>query len=36
LKIASQRPEVVLLKITSRVDGVASIAIKDERVTKRP
>jgi hypothetical protein len=36
LKIASQRPEVVLLKIMSRVDGVASISIKDERVTKRP
>jgi hypothetical protein len=36
LSIASQRPEVVLLKITSLVDGVASIAIKDERVTNQP
>jgi hypothetical protein len=35
LKIASQQPEVVLLKITSRVDGVASISIKDERITKQ-
>ncbi len=35
LRIVSQQPEVVLLKITSLVDGVASISIKDERVTKQ-
>jgi len=34
LKVASQRPEVVLLRIMSRVDDVESISIKDERVTK--
>ena len=35
LKIVSRRPEVVLLKITSHVHGVASISIKDERVNKQ-
>jgi acetolactate synthase regulatory subunit len=34
LKVASRRPEVVLLRIMSRVDDVESISIKDERVTK--
>lgn len=34
LKAASQRPEIVLLKIMSRVDDVDSISIKDVRVTK--
>lgn len=34
LKVASQRPEVVVLRIMSLVDGVESISIKDERVTK--
>ena len=34
LKVASQRPEVVVLWIMSLVDGVDSISIKDERVTK--
>lgn len=34
LKTASQRPEVVLLRIMSRVDDVESISIKDEHVTK--
>ena len=34
LKVVSQRPEVVLLRIISLVDGVESISIKDERVTK--
>jgi len=34
LKVVSQRPEVVVLRITSLVDKVESISIKDERVTK--
>jgi hypothetical protein len=34
LKTLSQRPEVVLLQIMSRVDHVDSISIKDQRVTK--
>ncbi len=34
LKIVSQRPEVVLLRIMSLVDDAESISIKDERVTK--
>jgi hypothetical protein len=34
LKIAAQHSELVLLKIMSRVDGVESISIKDERRTK--
>jgi len=34
LKAAAQHPELVLLHIMSRVDGVASISIKDERRTK--
>lgn len=34
LKIISQRPEVVVLRIMSCVDGVESISIKDECVTK--
>ena len=34
LKVVSQRPEVVVLRIMSLVDDVASISIKDERVTK--
>jgi len=34
LKVVSQRPEVVLLRIMSLVDDVESISIKDERVTK--
>jgi nitrogen regulatory protein PII-like uncharacterized protein len=34
LKVVSQRPEVVLLRIMSLVDDVASFSIKDERVTK--
>jgi hypothetical protein len=35
LRIAARWPGVVLLKIMSRVDDVASIAIKDERVTRQ-
>src|ERR1700704_54313 len=35
LKPISQMPEVVLLKIMSRVDHVDSISIKDQRVTKQ-
>jgi len=34
LKVVSGRPEVVVLRIMSCVDGVESISIKDERVTK--
>ena len=34
LKGVAQRPEFVLLQIMSRVDGVNSISIKDERRTK--
>ena len=34
LKVVSQRPEVVLLRIISLADDVESISIKDERVTK--
>src|SRR5262245_59172446 len=34
LKIVAQRPEVVVLRIMSLVDGVESISIKDERVTR--
>jgi hypothetical protein len=34
LKVVSQRPEVVVLRIMSLRDDVASISIKDERVTK--
>jgi hypothetical protein len=34
LQIVSKRPEVVVLRIMSFVDGVESISIKDERVTK--
>jgi len=34
LKVVSQRPEVVLLRIMSLVDNVGSISIKDDRVTK--
>ena len=34
LKVVSQRPEVVLLRIISLVDDGESISIKDERVTK--
>lgn len=34
LEVVSQRPEVVVLRIMSLVDDVASISIKDERVTK--
>ena len=34
LKVAAQRPEVVVVRIMSLVDGVESISIKDERSTK--
>ena len=34
LKVISDLPEVVLLRIMSRVDHVDSISIKDQRVTK--
>jgi hypothetical protein len=34
LKSAVQQPELVLLRIMSQVDGVASISIKDERHTR--
>lgn len=34
LKDAARHPELVLLRIMSRVDGVDSISIKDERRTK--
>jgi hypothetical protein len=34
LKAAAQHKELVLLRIMSRVDGVDSISIKDERLTK--
>ena len=34
LKTISERPEVVVLRIMSLVDGVESISMKDERVTK--
>jgi hypothetical protein len=34
LKSAAEHPELVLLKIMSRVDGVDSISIKDERRTR--
>ena len=34
LKVVSQRPEVVVVRIMSLIDGVESISIKDERVTK--
>ena len=34
LKAAARHPELVLLHIMSRVDGVDSIAIKDERRTR--
>jgi hypothetical protein len=34
LKAAAQHKELVLLRIMSRVDGVDSISIKDERRTK--
>lgn len=34
LKVAAQHSELVLLQIMSRVDGVDSISIKDERRTK--
>jgi hypothetical protein len=33
LKNAAEHPELVLLKIMSRVDGVDSVSIKDERRT---
>ena len=33
LKAVSERPEVVLLRIMSLVDGVELISIKDQRVT---
>jgi hypothetical protein len=34
LKGAAQHPELVLLEVMSRVDGVDSISIKDKRRTK--
>jgi hypothetical protein len=34
LKAAAQHKELVLLRIMSRVDGVDSVSIKDERRTK--
>jgi hypothetical protein len=34
LKVVAKRPEVVVLRIMSLVDGVESVSIKDERVTK--
>ena len=34
LKVVAQHSELVLLQIMSRVDGVDSISIKDERRTK--
>jgi hypothetical protein len=34
LKCAAEHPELVLLKIMSRVDGVDSILVKDERRTR--
>ena len=34
LKAAARHPELVLLRIMSRVDGVDSISIKDERRTR--
>ena len=34
LQIVSKHPEVVVLRIMSLVDGVESISIKGERVTK--
>ena len=34
LKVVSERPEVVVLRIVGLVDGVESISIKDERVNK--
>ena len=34
LKVVSERPEVVLLRIMSLVDGVELISIKDERVIR--
>ena len=34
LKAAARHPELVLLHIMSRVDGVDSISIKDERRTR--
>jgi len=34
LKVVAKRPEVVVLRITSLVDDVESVSIKDERVTK--
>ena len=33
LKVVSERPEIVVLKIMSLADDVESISIKDERVT---
>jgi hypothetical protein len=34
LKVAAEHPELVLLQIMSRLDGVDSISLKDERRTK--
>jgi hypothetical protein len=34
LKVVAQRPEVVVLRIMSLVDGVESISMKDERITQ--
>jgi hypothetical protein len=34
LKSAAEHPELVLLRIMSRIDGVDSISIKDERRTR--
>jgi hypothetical protein len=34
LTVISDQPEIVLLRIMSRVDHVDSISIKDQRVTK--
>jgi hypothetical protein len=34
LKTAARHPELVLLRIMSRVDGIDSISIKDERRTR--
>jgi hypothetical protein len=34
LKSIGEHPELVLLKIMSRVDGVDSISIEDQRLTR--
>jgi hypothetical protein len=34
LKAAARHPELVLLRILSRVDGIDSISIKDDRRTR--